>query len=512
MSNRSNIIKINVLLMVTFIITTVVLGIIVKGVAGNLSANDVYNLQARTQPFELSPERGRFAIVQSLFEYRRLDFPKEVARYVIPDLAYRDGKFVTLFPPGVSFISSPLYYLGKQFNYSQYFSFLTVSIFAIINVFLIFKIVALLTSNKYAGILAGLIFLFSTTALPYAITLYQHHFTTFFILLSLFLFLKKKSITSLLLSYFVFALSFIVEYHAALFILPVIVVITLKFIDIKVGKKIIVKLSYSIFVAFLAFVVGIIPNLAFSKYVYGNMFQLAGTVRGVKNVQVLEPDIEAARSNSEQAVDSNKSLSNFFQMSNVANGFQVLIASSERGFVFYAPVMLLSIFVIFVFSKSSDDNKKTIRLVFVVQLLILILYLMWGDPWGGWAFGPRYLIPLFSCNSILLGVVLNKYGKNLLMLALFSVLFIYGLAVNTAGALTTNALAPSKEVESASLPKVQYMFNFQMISDNHSSSFVYNNLLNQYFDLKTFFFLIISVVSVLYLINLILLYRSEYEN
>ncbi|KKR11499.1 MAG: hypothetical protein UT39_C0006G0005 [Candidatus Woesebacteria bacterium GW2011_GWA1_39_21] len=487
MSNRSNIIKINVLLMVTFIITTVVLGIIVKGVAGNLSANDVYNLQARTQPFELSPERGRFAIVQSLFEYRRLDFPKEVARYVIPDLAYRDGKFVTLFPPGVSFISSPLYYLGKQFNYSQYFSFLTVSIFAIINVFLIFKIVALLTSNKYAGILAGLIFLFSTTALPYAITLYQHHFTTFFILLSLFLFLKKKSITSLLLSYF-------------------------KFIDIKVGKKIIVKLSYSIFVAFLAFVVGIIPNLAFSKYVYGNMFQLAGTVRGVKNVQVLEPDIEAARSNSEQAVDSNKSLSNFFQMSNVANGFQVLIASSERGFVFYAPVMLLSIFVIFVFSKSSDDNKKTIRLVFVVQLLILILYLMWGDPWGGWAFGPRYLIPLFSCNSILLGVVLNKYGKNLLMLALFSVLFIYGLAVNTAGALTTNALAPSKEVESASLPKVQYMFNFQMISDNHSSSFVYNNLLNQYFDLKTFFFLIISVVSVLYLINLILLYRSEYEN
>ena len=56
-------------------------------------------------------------------------------------------------------------------------------------------------------------------------------------------------------------------------------------------------------------------------------------------------------------------------------------------------------------------NKELAVTIILMILSIILLYGMWGDPWGGWAFGTRYLIPAFALMSIPIGMALNKYGK-----------------------------------------------------------------------------------------------------
>src|SRR5438105_4429802 len=65
-------------------------------------------------PFELSNERGRFALLYSVIEDHKLNFSVDLAKFAVPDLAYTNGKYVSLFAPGVSFIDIPGYLLGKM--------------------------------------------------------------------------------------------------------------------------------------------------------------------------------------------------------------------------------------------------------------------------------------------------------------------------------------------------------------------------------------------------------------
>src|SRR6185369_14413724 len=48
-------------------------------------------------PFELSPERGRFALTYSLLEDRSFYFSIPVAQFATPDLGFTNGKYVSLF-------------------------------------------------------------------------------------------------------------------------------------------------------------------------------------------------------------------------------------------------------------------------------------------------------------------------------------------------------------------------------------------------------------------------------
>jgi hypothetical protein len=101
---------------------------------------------------------------------------------------------------------------------------------------------------------------------------------------------------------------------------------------------------------------------------------------------------------------------------------------------------------------------------------------MFGDPWGGWSFGARYMIPVNALLSILVGVAFYRFVKNPIFISLFFILLIYSLSVNTIGAVTTASVPP--RVEALTLPNpvpYTYEYNLLRLYNNLSSSFVYNS-------------------------------------
>src|SRR3989344_1802836 len=120
------------------IFCVIILTLTVKGKSGNPTETTMNDLGWTTNgPFELSPERGRFALTYSLVENKSVGFSIPVARFASPDVGYKDGRYVSLFAQGVSFLSIPGYLIGKFFGASQVGAFLTSSFFAIFNFILI---------------------------------------------------------------------------------------------------------------------------------------------------------------------------------------------------------------------------------------------------------------------------------------------------------------------------------------------------------------------------------------
>ena len=103
---------------------------------------------------------------------------------------------------------------------------------------------------------------------------------------------------------------------------------------------------------------------------------------------------------------------------------------------------------------------------------------MFGDPWGGWTFGPRYLIPAAAILCGAIGVVLTHLKRNYIVLAAISILTIYSVYINVVGVTTTNAIPPKGEAQSLENPlPYTYEYNFQMLEKNQSSALIYNKYL-----------------------------------
>ena len=156
-----------------------------KGIPGNPVPADIkQNLSSATKPLELSPERGRFILTYSLAENKSFALSNELGEAAAPDVGIHDGKYYIFFGPGISLLALPFYLIGKNYNLSQVFSFSTIAFFATLNLLLIYLIAKnIIKIPGWAALLASLIFGFGSTAWSYAVTLYQHQVTTFFILM-----------------------------------------------------------------------------------------------------------------------------------------------------------------------------------------------------------------------------------------------------------------------------------------------------------------------------------------
>ena len=103
---------------------------------------------------------------------------------------------------------------------------------------------------------------------------------------------------------------------------------------------------------------------------------------------------------------------------------------------------------------------------------------MGGDPWGGWAFGSRYLIPSYAIMSIFIAFALSSLRRNNLFLIMFFIVASYSLGVNTLGAVTTNRIPPKPEIlflEKISNTEQKYTFmrNVTDLNQNKVKSFAF---------------------------------------
>ncbi|HRN47518.1 MAG TPA: hypothetical protein PKW69_05745, partial [Niabella sp.] len=383
----------------------------IRGIAGNPTAEELNSPIWKEQgPFELSPERGRFALTYSVLEDQSVIFSIPVARFVTPDLGYTDGNFVSLFAPGVSYLVIPGYLVGQFFGLAQVGTYAAIGLFAIINYLLIRSISRSLCANPLASAIGGMVFLFATPAFAYGVSLYQHHISTFLILAGVYLLIRfKKRWLAMFCVWFLCALGIAVDNPNLFMMFPLGVFALMQALNIgETEKNLIVKINPKYFVAVLGVVIPIMGFMYFNHLSYGSPFQLGGTVnsvdaineegRPVTSEDILTPE-ELAQAGEFEEED--RSSVGFFEARDMVNGLYIHLLSPDRGVLYFTPVILIGVVGMFVLYKSKN---KHLPLLLSIVGVNLVLYSMWGDPWGGWAFGSRYLIPSYAIMSIFIAM------------------------------------------------------------------------------------------------------------
>lgn len=515
--------KIKLILLILFIIfCTLILSLSVRGLSGNPNGWDVNRNEWKDDgPFELSPERGRFALTYSLIEDKSFYFSEAIARFAIPDLGYKDGHYVSLFAPGVSFLVSPGYLIGRYFGVSQVGTFALISVIAILNVLLIRAIAVRLGANAIAATIGSLVFLFATPAFSYAVTLYQHHISVFLFLLSVYILIRFKNIWFLSIIWFLAMLSISVDYPNFFMVLPIALFALAKMINIKKFKeKLNIKIKLYGILTFFAAVLPLAFFLWFNMVSYGSPFQLAGTVASVKDIDNQGKPIAPRNASVEDARKftnlelQDKQAVNFFKTRNMLEGFYIYFFSPDRGVIFYTPVILFGILGIIL---SINRKNKYTNLLLSVLAANVVLYSMWGDFWGGWAFGSRYLIPSYAILAVFIALLLTYWRNKTVFLICFFIILAYSIAVNTLGAVTSNRNPPQVEVlglekVSGRQEKYTYERNMDFLSQNKSKSFVFQSFAKNYLSALQYYIILVSIISatsLILLISLRIFYRSE---
>jgi len=506
-----------VIKIILFLFNGIILVGSIRGKYGSPNSNDLLRLSWRDNgPFELSPERGRFALLYSIVEDNSFYFSTNIARFILPDLGYKDGHYVSLFAPAVSFIAMPGYLIGKSFGVSQFGAYITIILFAIANIYLIKQITKKLGGNDVSSLIVGIMFVFATPAYAYTANLYQHHISAFLILSAFYLLINWSNFWSLAGIWFLCTMSIPVDYPNLFLMFPIGISALAQLIS---TKKIFNKVKLSLkFVRVLSFVSIIIPLgffLWFNNMSYGNPLQFSGTVTSVSGIDANGNPISRDIKNPEKveefinAQTVKKSAFNWFESRRLLNGFYIHILSPDRGIITFTPVILLGIIGAFVLYKEKNKHLAVLLGIIGANLL---LYSMWGDPWGGWAFGSRYMIPSYAILAILLGVALTKFGKKWWFIVPFWLLLIYSIGVNTLGALTTSANPP--QAESLALEKISgkrerysYDRNWEFLNTGGSKSFVYQTWGNKYISAVQYYYIIagsIALISTILTVALVL--------
>lgn len=500
--------------LIIFIICSILLFVSIRGLAGTPNAKELNQLIWKDNgPLELSPERGRFALIYSLAEDKSFSFSVPLAQFAAPDVGYLSGKYVSLFAPGISFIVMPGYFIGKLFGLSQIGSFAVIAFFAVCNVFLIQRLSVLLGASRFAGYLGGLLFLFATPAFSYSLSLYQHHISTFLILSCLYLLIRYSSAISLFFVWILYGISLSVDYPNFVLMLPVVLLALYKtFIFIKEKQVFRISVPITRLLAAAGIILPLVFFFWFNMSAYGNPLQLSGTVeRALKVNNQGKPFLERSlvnKNNLDNIDVKNKSATGFFEPSKMLNGFYIFLFSPDRGVIVYTPVMFFGVFGLYLAYKK----RLPYFLVFLgIASLNIIFYSMWDDPFGGWAFGSRYLIPSYAILSIFIALFLTQFKKRYYLILLFYIISCYSISISTLGALTTNQNPPKIEWDSMTKDmqgkfNYTYLRNISLLDQDVSKSFIYKTYLSHYITAWDFY--IDTTFSIILLNSFLLLVLS----
>ncbi len=340
------------------------------------------------------------------------------------DNAFFKGHYYSGFAPGASFLAAPLYFIFKPvfmlvpegiFGYpSSQVTIILLNIAATIFItallaaltsVLVYKFLDNFTKKESAKIIITMIFSFSTLYFLYATTFDAKIIATFFSFAAFYILFKMKKGKNLKNSYIFYSgllLGFAVtiEYSEAI-ALAVLSVYLLTFLR---NKKIIL------------FVIGaLIPLLlllAYNQAVFGNPLTNPYAYRASESL-----------------------LSGYNQGFGLgAAAFYGLSFSPFRGFFFYMPVMLMSLYGLYCWFKS----KRNIAELFVVLSLFVLFFLYNASMkselfWSaGCSFGPRHLLPIIPFFVLPLAFVMGKIGR-FIVLILGGLSFLINLLPNLYG-------------------------------------------------------------------------------
>ncbi|QQS39489.1 hypothetical protein IPM62_02660 [Candidatus Woesebacteria bacterium] len=448
-------------------------------------------------PFESSGSTSRFALTEAIVEDSTFMLNTERAGFASPDVTNYKGKYFSIFTPGVSFVGVPFYLLGKQFGIPQISTYFSTILFAVVNLFLIANISRKLGSGLYMSILCGLLFLFATNALSYAFTFTQHHASTSLILVGILYTMKPRTLLNNIIFGISYGIGLLMDIPNGIIMFPLVFYILAKQFNVhNTGSK----LKLSLKLNFIGLLIGIIPLVGIFGWYnyetaqsYTTLAQFLGRSNDFTNKLQVEVSSEVEK----------KGLSLPFKTRGQLEGFYIFIISDQRSIFVYSPIIILGIAGLAFAYKNKQLRGKS-KLLIAVTMTNLLIYTMFGDPTGSWAFGPRYLIPATAVLSITIGLAIQKYTKKAWFIPLFIILTTYSVGINVMGATTTSQVPP--KVEAVNLPNPiphTYLYNWQLMTeDKLNSSIFYNAYANKYMNsinyTALYTFTILLLISLFY--------------
>jgi hypothetical protein len=426
-------------------------------------------------PFETSLERGRYAQIYSLVNYHTFNVDK-YPNFLKPDYAWFNGHYYPAFPVGVSVLTVPAFILGSIFKMSQLFVFANTALTSLLVAVLIFLICRKLKLSEKAGIFAALCYGISSVALPYSVSLSAHPFSALCLCLLIYLYLSlqndKYSLAKNLLMFAVFGINVFIDYPNLAILLPIVFFAVLfQFKISETGEDYHFKFPFEPFFGMVA----LLPILfMFAKYNLSHYLKPIA-FSNTYNLQLLD------RYGIKVGTYSNSMFKKLpynsrFGLGMLPRGIFTLLISQDRGLLFFSPVYIFGFLGFWVLWKKRLDLFLIFGSVIFMNLLV---YGAYDDPWGGWSFGPRYLIISLPILAICVGYAFDflKNKAKKWRYILFG-LFVFSFGVALLGALTTNAVPPSIEAVGLHL-KDNYFYNLDYLLQNGTSSFVYNTIFSK---------------------------------
>ncbi len=488
-------------LILLFILIAVILGGFVKGKNenGKLLYQHDYN-RGVGGPLEASNSTARYALTESLVKNGSVFLSENLAQFASPDIVYYNNKYLSIFTPGVSFIGVPFYFVGNIFGIPQLATFIAVLLFALFDVFLIAKISKKIGVSSGFGFVGGLIFLFATNALAYSLTFTQHIMTVSILLSAIYCVLSTKNIRNSILFGILCGIGILLDIPNIFLFLPIVLCFLVLHLKKEETES---RLSIRLNWRFLAILVGIIPFvLIFGWYniaTTGSPTKLGQTLGRSTAFQTQLPEQVASNAATFQDDAPRPIGISHLPFSTRAqlDGMYTLLLSDERSWLFYCPVIFVGLVGLIVLYRKKETRFFSLMCFAIVGIDIL-LYAMFTDPWGGWAFGPRYLIPGAGVLSLGIGAALERYKKNVIALLVFFALFLYSAWVNVLGALTTSSIPPKVEAIHLNVPiPWNYQYNLQLLHTNFSSSLFYNLVAEKKLDASSYLFLMFFIITIL---------------
>lgn len=473
----------------------------VRGLPGNLSQPSQFRGLAReASPFESSHERAPYAEMLSVLQRGTIQLSKPFADFGSPDIGFDGKRYFSFFPSGVSASLIPGYVLGSKFALGQVGAYYTMGIFTTLTMIFIFLICRQVFSlPTWASLVAPITFGFGTTAWSYSVTIYQHAPAAFFAMAMFYSTWQysqktRKQILWAAAIWFIFGISLFFDYPNALLLLPFMVYFLLSSLTVsmvKRKKKVLrISLNSAILRTLPIFIVLIIWHGWHNQHFLGHYTQIGNnlpryTIKTAAQLKQEKVDV----SKQKEADDSKRlekhekatgGIARALTEDKVPRNVQILLVGVDKGLFLFSPVMIVALLGVITLRKKPI-MEKSILLAFI--LTNVLIYSSFGDPYGGWAFGPRYLIPAMAALSVFIAIGLTEKRLQIIRKIVFTVLFGVSSAIALAGAITTNLVPPKVEADFLKLNYYNFARNFDILSRDVSTSYVYNTYFKSHISL-----------------------------
>jgi len=470
------------------------LGFLAKGQLNNPLIYQQRLTQDMGGPFESSNGNSRYALVKAIVDHKTFILNTDLAKFSSPDVAKSKNGYFSIFTPGVSLLASPLYLLGQYIHFPQLTTYLLNIILALINLTLIYLIVKKLKFGTWTALLSGSLFIFATNAFTYAGTLTQHHAVTACLLSLILISISPITVLADLLFGLIWGLGLLMDIPFAIISLPISLAYVYQHFKLK-SKPFALTINWKIFFAGLGLIFPIIIFGYYNLNTTGSISTLAQSVgqssdfRGT-SIDALAPELAASIS----ATPKTGGLFRVYKTRNLIQGLYTLLISHERAIFYYSPLLVIALAGFIYYLRSN--SKEILHPAFAAAAFGLVSYSMFGDPWGGWSFGPRYLIPSTAILCLFIPYVIAKLFKSKIFNLIFVILICVSVYINTLGALTSNLIPPEQEADFlvTRIPH-NYTYNWQLINAGSTHSLLYILLFSKFITPLTFYYLFAGSIS-----------------